>query len=885
MNFFKRLLLSIILLCTSCVCVLIFLIYSHFGLNIVCYLVHYYIPQLEIKKSIGKLNNCIFQDIKYSTHNRNFFVKELKIKFSFNFFKNFYICIDELSFKKCSLYISDILLMKSNRKMLFLNIASLFRVPVFFKNIIFDNFYYSTNNISLTLDNFFGKCYWTGEQLEGLCSKIDNIYIKTFQNIDNDKNLYDRFKVNRIMYLRNFLEQPLKYFKNFNNIFLINLNIQSFYSNNIYFLGKNSVKLSKFFFNGQVNVSKINIIKLCFRSYNFVNHIYGTIIFNNNFLTNIVINCDNYINYRYHENVSIIIRGFLLQDLSINAKFFGIINTKIYIKFTFKKNSSIFNFKLHLPYISIIENDNNHLFLKNLKIHILGNPCNYTFVLDSTINIHLVSTMKLHMSGKGNYFSIFIDTIQCLTTDKKTIFDYLFSIVYSKKDLVITELNKNSYNYYIKNIMRNVIFKFISFIKSCSLLLNIKILFKNILAVENFDKLENINIIFQLDKLKSICLNSFGNIKGNIKFTNINNNHKFLIKCIGHNLNLKILKNSNINFFIIVQKNNINFFGSTLFIKNCVIFNSHVFSFVLELNYNRYNHSFYLNILRKNCSFNLNFRGKFDIYSNKWIEIVNNIDFDTLFFNIHVNKIILKFNNNNIINHLNLIVLDKYLLLKTSIINKTKCEIFTFLNSNYRNIFNLFSRLRHLYTSHALFVSRIKIYSNYRCSNHQKRFKWNFNIINDNNVNAVFMGFINIKEIDKNFFISGSVNFKNVPISLFKLFELNIEYISGILNGTLRFREDIYNNIKLLGNISIVHCWINNWLYVRQLYFNNIELIFSSNKITFNSIVHIKSLFETIFDLKILGFHSWNNKICQRIFIKVFYLFYYNVNVIHILDI
>lgn len=430
MNVFKRLLVSIILLCVFCIFSLVFLFYSHLGLNMLCCLVHHYIPELEIKKSIGTLNNCVLRNIKYYSHNRKFFIKELHIKMHVEFFRNYFVFVDKISFENCHIYISHINVVQSGNKKISLDtiFTPLFKVPICFSNIKFNDLSFSTQNVLFFIDHFSSKCYWTGLTLKCLYNKIETICIKHKKMIKNNKSKQKIVNINNMVVFKKLLNYVLSYFKKFSVNIPIDLDIGSFYSKNIYFYGEKNFNISRFFFSLKIVNNQMSVRKLHFCSYSFIINICGTVDFNRTFLTNITINVVNFNRFTKNENINVIIIGCLLKNLEIHCNCFGLINTTVHIKIQFKQYNSMLSLNLFVPFLSLTKNNKNYFILHKTKVGIIGKLSNYSFFLNSIINTHIFGSMQLYFSGIGNYSTMFFKNTYLNIMNKNTMFNVFLSL-------------------------------------------------------------------------------------------------------------------------------------------------------------------------------------------------------------------------------------------------------------------------------------------------------------------------------------------------------------------------------------------------------------------------------------------------------------------------
>ncbi|XBC38262.1 MAG: hypothetical protein UAS51_00400 [Buchnera aphidicola (Floraphis meitanensis)] len=898
MNVFKRLLISIILFCLSFLCSLIFLIHSHIGFNFIYFLVHHYIPELEIKESIGKLNNFVLKDVKYHSYNKSFFIKELHVRMHFNFYKRFYIVIDKFLFKKCNIRINYPILDKFQykKRLLNLNLTYFFKIPIIFKNVKFDNFSCFIGNIMFIVDHFSGKYYWTGKILKCFRNKAHNIYLKKINYMNNDKNIYKNFKKNKIVDFKESIKEFLDSFRKFIIGVSTNVDIKHFSSDNIYFLGKNNFKLSQFFLNFKM-ISNIIHIKILFHyNANFKVNIYGTIDCNKEFFTKIIVNCIYFKSYTLNENVKIIITGFLLQNLNIYFKCNGVINTNMYVNIVYKKAHSTINLKLFISYFILSESDQYHLILKNVTFQIIGNMHNYSFFVDGIININKFIPIKLNFSGVGNYSIISINQIQCKLTDKKIIFDYLFNVFEYKKHSTLIKLTQNSKNqHYAKDIVQYVLYNFFNFKKSYNVSLDMQLLSRNnfvkrnnsksglvfsqiynkwivsiisrifikkdIFIKKNCNKIYGFSIVFKFNQLNNRFLNYVGNIIGNIKFYSVGSHYRILIKFLGNNLQSRFFIIDKLNCLIVLKNDNSNSIKVMLSAKNFFILNSRVSHFFLEFNTFKYNHNFYLSISKKSCLVNLSIQGKFNSFSKIWIETINNFNISTSILDVNINKVLIKFRNKKVINNFNVLYITGNFI----------------LNKNKKNINYIFSKFRYLYNiSNKLSLSKIKLNFNYYVSNKKRILKWNCIINQDRDINRIFIGHMNIRKVNKRVFISGNFVFKNVSISLLNFLILNGEKVSGILNGVLYFDENTYT-LKLFGNLLIQNFFINDYFFFKKVYFNHIKLFINHDNMIFNSYIEINAFLKFSFKLNYLNVCLLSNKINSFLITRVCHILSCNI--------
>ncbi|XBC43390.1 MAG: hypothetical protein U0T59_00380 [Buchnera aphidicola (Meitanaphis flavogallis)] len=394
-----------------------------------CCLVHHYIPELEIKKSIGTLNNCILRNIKYYSHNRKFFIKELHIKMHVEFIRNFCIFVDKILFEKCHIYISHPNVVQNGSEKIPLNITlmSFFKVPIFFSNIQFNDLSFSTQNVLFSIDHYFSKCYWKGLTLKCLYNKIETIYIKC-KKITKNNNKRKIVNINKIVVFNKLLNYVLNYLKKCSVNVPIDLDIGSFYIKDIYFCNEENFNISRCFFSLKIVNNKMSVRKIHFCNYNFIINMYGTVDFNRNFLTNIIINCVNCNRFAENENVNVIIIGCLLQNLEIHFNCFGLINTTMYIKLQFKQHNSMFSLNLFVPFLSFIKSNKNYFILYKTKVEIIGKLSHYSFVFNSIINTHIFGSIQLCFSGIGNYSIIFFKNTYLNIINKNTTFNVFFSL-------------------------------------------------------------------------------------------------------------------------------------------------------------------------------------------------------------------------------------------------------------------------------------------------------------------------------------------------------------------------------------------------------------------------------------------------------------------------
>ncbi|XBC41853.1 MAG: hypothetical protein U0T57_00380 [Buchnera aphidicola (Kaburagia rhusicola rhusicola)] len=395
-----------------------------------CFLVHHYIPELEIKKSIGTLNNCVLRNIKYYSHNRKCFIKELHIKMHIEFFRNLCICVDKILFKQCHIYISHLNVVQNGDKKISLDaiLIPFFKVPICFSNIQFNDLSFSTQNILFFVDHFSSKCYWTGITLKCLYNKIETICIKHKNIIKNNTNERKIVNINKIAVFKKLLNDVLNYLKKFSVNVPIDLDIGSFYSKNIYFCGDKNFNISQFFFSLKIVNNKMSVRKIHFCGYGFIINMYGTVNFNRNFLTNIIINCVNFNRFTKNENINVIIIGFLLKNLEINCHCFGLINTTVRIRVQFKQYSSMFSLNLFIPFLSLIKNNNNYFILHKTKVRIVGKSSNYSFFFNSIVNMHIFGSIQLCFFGIGNYSTIFFKNTYLNIMNKNTMFNIFFGL-------------------------------------------------------------------------------------------------------------------------------------------------------------------------------------------------------------------------------------------------------------------------------------------------------------------------------------------------------------------------------------------------------------------------------------------------------------------------
>ncbi|XBC37743.1 MAG: hypothetical protein U0T60_00390 [Buchnera aphidicola (Meitanaphis microgallis)] len=888
MNVFKRLLISIILLCTFCFFSFIVLLYSHFGLNVVCYLAHYYIPELEIKKSIGQLNNCTFYDVSCHFFDKKLFIRKLHIKISLNFFKKFYVCVDKIVCKKCDLYLGISRVSSIDKTMPFhFNLASFFSMPIILKHVRFDDFSCFINNMLFFMDHFSGKYCWTGDTLKCLYSKSENIYIKQYKikNISNSN--FKKCNIKSVISSKKFVKEILNYFEKCSINFPINLDIKYFFSNNVYFLNKKYFSLHRLSLHVQTIKNKINIKRLNFFNQSVYVNVFGVIDCNTDFFSKIAITCINFKNYRRNQNIDIVVNRFLFHGLNINCQFYGFINTKICFKFTPKRYGLISNLNSFVLYFNLVNSHEDRLCLEEIIVRIIRTPFNYTFFFSSTVNINKLVSIKLYLSGIGKYLTIFVKNFQYKFLKNKIVSDDLFSSVKKNTSVVPIQLSENNNDIcYSKCMIQNIIYQLIHLKEYHNASLDIKILCQNrfnkvdyksrsvffkiyqkwivpiknkIFNISNISTIDNkrdvyVDIIFECDKLSCLFSNYFGSIRGNIKFSSIDN--KLLLRFIGHNLSSSIFKISNLEFLIILDTNSNTLIETIILARGLAILNlnfSHIF---LKLHNYEYNCNFRLYALEKFLLFNVNFKKRFNFFSKRWVDIIDNINICTPLFNLNIDKILIMFDDVAIINGFNSLFVAKSSLFKMFVVSTVKKSIRSILGENENNISNLFMELKRSNAFFRSFMLRIIFNSNYSYTSRTLILKFNFEEKINKNVNEIFLGSINIREIHKKFFVFTDFIFKNTSILLLKLLVLDMKSIYSTLHGTLFLKKDLYD-LNLLGNVLIKDLHVNSFFHLNKINFDNIYLLFGCNNIQIYTFITIQSFLKFLFkanDFKLLLF-------------------------------
>ncbi|XBC44446.1 MAG: hypothetical protein U0W94_00410 [Buchnera aphidicola (Schlechtendalia peitan)] len=916
MNFCKKILMLIMLLFTFFMCSLIFLVYSHSGLNVICYFVHHYIPELKIKKSIGTLNNFILEDVRYHAYGKDVFIKNLYVKMHVNFLKRLYVCIDKILIKQCNFRIRQFFFKDFTNKKTIINVKllSIFKIPIFFKNIQLYNFSFVSKNLLLIIDYYYGQYYWSYGKLECLYSKVNNIYIKEYKGLNNSNRQYKNFSINNFNALKSFLKNFLNYFTENITSFPIDIDVKHFYSNRIYFSNRYCFNLSQFFVNFKINNRRINIKKIQFINNYFHVNMFGTICFYRNFYTKVTIHCSNFNSSDKKENINTTVTGFLLKHLDINCNFYGIINTKIYIKFIFEKYNSIFNLKLFIPFFDVVRNYENQFSFKHIVVHISGKLKKYNFFIDSIINTNFFAPMKLYISGTGKYSVISLKKIRCFFTEKEIISRYALNFFNSKIKSTVGKYNKNNDAYYIRTIISNIIHSLFNFKQRSKILLDVRFLYKHSLFKKTNDKLDNrlvkicnkwiysviknmfkkhynflknyssegkyINVIFSIDELNNIFSNYYGNIYAHFKIVNLNNNFGISATIIGRNLSTKFFTISNCKASIIFRKSNFNLIITSLSVRELTILDLHISSFFLSFFNHKYSHHLYLRILGKSHYFILlDVNGSLNNCSKIWTETINNINFSTFFFSININKILVIFDYERVLKNFNIYFCINNVLLRRILTNEIKNVINVVKDNSVEIIEKIFIKLKSFYVFDIPFTYKIEFKLNYFSRHGIGTLKWDCDIIKHNKSNKFFTGFIKISKINKKIFFSGKVAYKSIPTCIICFSLLNHKIVLDNVNGIFQFEGNIYN-LKIFGNLLIKDLLINNRLYVRKFYVTDIQCITDYKNINFSSCIYIKNFFTIMLKLEFLRLYFFNIKMLKYEMIKIAHIPVYLINIL-----
>ncbi|XBC40327.1 MAG: hypothetical protein U0T62_00400 [Buchnera aphidicola (Nurudea ibofushi)] len=910
MVFLKKFLISIILLCLFFLFSLIFLIYSHVGLNIACYLVNHYIPELKIKKSIGRLNNFVLKDVSYYSNDKCILIKELYIEMSFNFLKNFYVNVNNLLLKKCSIKIFCNSFKKiSKKESLFnLKIFSFLNFPIKFKNTKFSDISFSINSLLLTLDYGIGEYYWNGKKLECLHSKVDNIYVKecTIKNVK--EKLHNKIIVNKNFNFKKEINYYLNYLRKSNFRIPIFFDIKNFYSDNIYFFNKCKTRFSQCFLNFTLDNDKIDIKKLHILSRYFKIDIFGVYNFCKDFYFNFFLNCVYFKHDRSKEHIHANIHGFLLKNLSIDLNFHGFIKSRIYIKFFFKNKSSNLCSKLLIPFF-IIKNDHKIIFsLKSTIIQVLGNLENYHYSLNTIIDIKSLIPVHLYILGRGNHSCIFFEKIKYVFMKNAITSKNLLNFFNKKRLNYSTLVDGRNNDFDIKFLLENVIHVFSNFKERYDVFFDIKFLYKygvfknlnirskshffeicnrwiistinkvlkkkNFSSINRFQRESNIDVFFKLKSVNNVYSNFLVNINGNVSIENKNDDYKITIKILGNHLISKFFNIS--NFSIMFKKNNSHMVTVNLSVKDFTILNFYISSFCLKFNNYKIRHNFYLNVLRNSHIFTLCLNGKYNTLSRLWIEEINSVYFSVPLFNISLKKIFLIFYKNDITSNFYIFsFLNDFLFTKT----------LTYLTKNTINIINtnvvekaifFLNNLQSFYRFKKPFTCEVKCIL-YNFGDFKKwTLKWNFEIKNENEKSEFFFGLLKFYRVDETIFFLGSFEFKNVTISLLKFLSANFRILSGKFYGTLEMNDIC--SFKFFCDLLIKNLLINGLFNINNLHISNIVFLTNFDDTFFKSFTITQNWYNFIFNFKFLQFCSLKNKLGQFFIIKVFRMPLYRIN-------
>ncbi|XBC41338.1 MAG: hypothetical protein U0T64_00405 [Buchnera aphidicola (Nurudea yanoniella)] len=858
--------------------------------------IHYYIPELKIRKIIGEFNNCIFQDIKYFSHDKSFFIKEIHVKASFNLLRNRGIFIDKILFTGCDLYIKNTFFTILKDKLLYLNVRLIYflKFPIILKDIKFDNFSFSTKKMLFFIDHFSGVYIWTGKELKCLYSQVNNIFIKQKEIIKVYKNKVEALNLKKDIIPNIYFEDILKHLEIWRVNIPINIDLQYLHSKNIYFFGKHNFYLSNFFVNFKISDNEVVVKELYFSIYRIKFIIFGTLNFNKNFLTRFLIYCSNLEKNCNRESLIISINGFLLNQLKMNFNFFGYLNTKIYIKLELEKFNSFLHTELVIPCLDLVINKKKYILFKEIKSKIVGNLSNFNFFIHGMVNINYFFPIQLYFSGVRNNSTLYIKNIRCNLFEEEIIFKNLLNLLHRKKFSFPMVSYKNSNIFYIQFVIKKIMEEFLKLKKNNHLILDIIVFFKhnpikvinsklhfslfqilkkwtisffNYFSFKKNSKIINncireetpINIVVKLRLLNNSLFSFFERIYGNVDILYFKKKYEFSMHFIGKDLIWNGFKMSNFKLLVILKHGIYDFFETQLFIQNLFVFNINISSFLLKLSNNKHGYNLILDVLKNNYCLDINLSGKSNIFITNQIKVINKVNFLTPLYYFHFNNIFVIFKSKKTINYIKELFFSTNYKSKRSITYFIQSIVDNILNNNNKNFKNIFKNWKNLFFSNKLFSCAATFQLNYVFNCKTLTLKWNFQENMCFKTNQIFKGVMNFNKVERKFFINGNIILKSFSIKLLNFYSTDMQNFFGVLNGNLVFKG-IMENFQLHGNLSISNIYIKNLFYVKKIYFNSLKLTVNHNNFIFSSIVKMESFLKLMFKLKFLYLNVFSLK-------------------------